>query len=178
MFRFKYPYSTIFYGLVSTVDEEPHSRETLHDFSILYVKALAEVFGWRVCEAPGPQHGPDLVIEDVVDDHIETVMFIESEVGHNQKGAAEYFSTVAERLRPFVDEYKRKGVSSFSLVIITNAPRRLTNHIRGHKAELEEKLGFPVIEGFTIFVVPVLLAKEIMPAVFVRAMGAVARLAP
>jgi len=136
------------------------------------------VFGWKVCEALGPQHGPDLVIEDIVDGRVVAVMFVESEVEHNQRGAAEYFSEVAGRLKPFVEEYKKKGVNNFSLVIITNAPRRLTKYIREHRAELEEMLGFPVIEGFTIFVVPVILAKEIMPAVFIRAMGAVPRLAP
>jgi len=37
-------------------------------------------------EALGTQHSSDLVIEDIVDDHIEIVMFIGSEVGHNQRG--------------------------------------------------------------------------------------------
>jgi len=140
------------------------------------LKLLQKCFGWKVREALGPQHGPDLVIEDVVDGRVEVVMFVESEVGHNQRGAAEYFSEVADRLKPFVEEYKKKGVNDFSLVIITNAPRRLTKYIGEHRAELEEMPGFPVIEGFTIFVVPVILAKEIMPAVFVRAMDTVAHM--
>jgi hypothetical protein len=36
-------------------NEEP--REPLHDYSIDYVKAIAEVFGWRVRAFKGPQKG-------------------------------------------------------------------------------------------------------------------------
>jgi len=83
--------------------EAVYLRGALHDFSILYVKALAEVFVWKVREALGPQRGPDLVIEDVVDGRVEAVMFVESEVGHDQGGAAEYFDVVAKRLKSFVE---------------------------------------------------------------------------
>jgi hypothetical protein len=154
------------------------SRETLHDFSIDYVKALAEVFGWRVREAKGPQKGPDLIIENVINDKIESVMFVESEVGHDQGSASEYFNELSVRLKPYVDDYTKKDVRVFSLAAITNAPRRLTNYIREHKHELSVKITFPIVEGLTLFIVPALLAKEIMPAIFVRAMGAPGILAP
>jgi hypothetical protein len=148
------------------------SRETLHDFSIDYIKALAEVFGWKVREAKGSQKGPDLIIENVVNDRVQSVMFVESEVGHDQGGAAEYFDKLFERLKPYLDEYVKKDIRAFSFVVITNAPKRLREYFRGHH-ELSEKIGFQLIEGLTLFIVPVLVAKEVMPAIFVRAMGAI-----
>jgi hypothetical protein len=48
-----------------------YDRETLHDFSIDYVKVLAEVFGWSVKEARGPRRGPDLIVEDAVNGKVE-----------------------------------------------------------------------------------------------------------
>jgi hypothetical protein len=154
------------------------SRDTLHNFSIDYVKTLAEVFGWRVKEAKGQQKGPDLIIENVINDKIESVMFVESEVGHDQGGAAKYFNELSDRLKPYLDQYAKKDVEGFSLVVITNAPKRLAKYIKEHKYELFGKIGFDLIEGLTLFIVPALLAKEIMPAIFVRAMGAPSILAP
>jgi hypothetical protein len=173
------------------VSEEP--RETLHDFSIDYVKSLAEVFGWRIIPHHGREPGPDLIVEHAITyydewvekkvvEGVDAVMFVESEVGHDQGGAKEYFEGVYKSIRPYVNDYRNKGVNLFSLVIITNAPKRLTDYIRDYVkkrgAELREKIGFNIIEGFTIFIVPVLMVKEVIPAIFVRAMGAVPRLAP
>jgi hypothetical protein len=56
--------------------------------------------------------------------------------------------------------------------VITNTPKRLTKYIRKRRSELFGKIGFPLIEGLTLFIVPALLVKEIVPAIFVRAMGA------
>jgi len=112
-------------------------RETLHDFSIDYIKALAEVFGWRVREAKGFQKGPDLIIENIVDDKVQSVMFVESEVGHDQGGVKRYFDELLKRLEPYVKEYVGKGVKLYSLVIITNAPRRLTEYVRRNRSELQ-----------------------------------------
>jgi hypothetical protein len=106
-------------------------------------------------------------------------MFVESEVGHDQGSASEYFNELSVRLKPYVDGYTKKDVKVFSLAVITNAPKRLTNYIREHKHELSgEKITFPLVEGLTLFIVPALLAKEIMPAIFVRAMGAPGILVP
>jgi hypothetical protein len=155
-----------------------YGRETLHDFSIEYVKVLAEVFGWRVREAKGSRRGPDLIIEDVADGEVVAVMFVESEVGHDKQSARKYFEQVAKRLRPRVDEYRGRGLNPlFSLVVITNAPRKLASYVRAHGREISEKIGFDLTEGFTLFIVPVLFAKEIIPAIFVRATGATARFA-
>jgi hypothetical protein len=152
-------------------------RDTLHDFSIEYVKALAEVFGWKVRTSKGSEKGPDLVIEDVTDGVVKAVMFVESEVGHDQ-GGGKYFDRRVKRLQPYLEEYKKKRVRLFSLVVITNAPKRLLKYVREHGHELSGRLGFPIIEGLTLFIVPVLLIREVMPAIFVRAMGAVGLYAP
>jgi hypothetical protein len=153
-------------------------RETLHDPSIDYIVSLAEVFGWRVRESKGRRRGPDLIIENVVDDRVESVMFVESEVGHNQEGAAKYFEKVSKRVKLYLNEYVKRDVRTFSLVIITNAPRRLRKYFREHKHELSGKIVFELIEGLTLFIVPAMLIKEVMPAIFVRAMGAMSILSP
>jgi uncharacterized membrane protein len=154
-------------------------RDTLHDVVIDYVKALAEVFGWHVIAHKGREPGPDLVIEHIISnekgERVDAVMFIESEVGHDQGGAKEHFEKVCKRVRSYVEHYKKEGVELFSLVIITNAPARLTKYLREHRNELREKLGFEIIEGSTIFIVPVLMVKEVMLAVFIRAFGAPGR---
>jgi hypothetical protein len=151
-------------------------RDTLHDFSIEYVKVLAEVFGWRVRVAPGSQKGPDVIVEHVTrqngGESVDAVMFIESEVGHDIGSASEYFDKLAKRLKPLVEDYKKRGVKNFSIVVITNAPRRLSRYLREQGRELEERLGFRLVEGLTVFIVPVLIAREVLPAVFVRALGA------
>jgi hypothetical protein len=119
-----------------------------------------------------------LVIESVTENGVKAVMFVESEVGHDQGGGEYYFAELAKSLQPYLEEYKKEDVKLFSLVVITNAPRRLAEYAREHRRELSEKLGFPIVEGLTLFIVPVLLVKEVMPAIFVRAMGAVGLLAP
>ena len=154
-------------------------RDTLHDFLIEYVKVIAEVFGWRVITAPAHKRGPDVIIEHVIKrdgvEVVDAVMFVESEVGHDTGSAPGYFEKLARRLRPLVDEYRRRGVERFSLVIVTNTPRRFTKHLRENRKELENKLGIRLVEGFTVFIVPVLIVRETLPAVFVRALGAIAR---
>jgi hypothetical protein len=117
-----------------------YDRETLHDFSIDYVKVLAEVFGWSVREAKGPRRVPDLIVEDAVNGKVEAAMFMESEVGHDQQSARRYFEQVAKRLRPCIDEYRGRGLDpSFSLIIITNAPRKLTSYVKARGREISEK---------------------------------------
>jgi len=161
-------------------NEEP--RETLHDYSIDYVKAIAEVFGWKVRAFKGPQKGPDLIVEEHGKDtegreRVGAVMFVESEVGHDEsEGVGKYYEKISKKLRPHIDEYRAKGVKDFSLVVITNTLRKHVNYVKRYGQKLSEKMGFQVIEGFTLFVVPALLVKEVIPAIFVRAMRAPATL--
>ncbi|MCQ5340597.1 MAG: hypothetical protein NO483_02670 [Candidatus Methanomethylicia archaeon] len=156
-------------------------RETLHNYSIDYIKAIAEVFGWRVRAFKGSQKGSDLVIEEYVRDtenkeKIVMIMFVESEVGHDEsEGVEKYYDRVSKRLKPYINEYKVKGVITFSLIVITNAPRKHANYVKEHEQELSEKIGFQVIEGFSLFIVPTLLVKEVMPAIFVRVLDTVSR---
>jgi len=98
------------------------SRDTLHDFSLDYVRLLAEVFGWRIVEAKGAKRGPDVIIEHIAGDAVDAVMFVESEVGHDQGSAKAYFEELARRLKPLVEDYRSKGRMRFSIVIITTLP--------------------------------------------------------
>ncbi|MEM3906614.1 MAG: hypothetical protein QXZ17_07070 [Nitrososphaerota archaeon] len=155
-------------------------RETLHDFSIEYVKLLAKVFGWKVKTSLGHEKGPDVIIEHILGkkEEIDAVMFVECEVGHDQGGAQEYFRRLGERLKKHVEEYRSNHSRiRFSVVIITNAPRRLSNYFRENGDEIEHTWGLKLVEGFNIFTVPVLIMKEVLPAIFVRAMGAIGRYA-
>jgi hypothetical protein len=123
------------------------NRDTLHSFSIEYVRTLAEVFGWKVRTSKGSERGPDLVIEDVTDGMVKAVMFVESEVGHDQGGGGEYFDKLVKRLQPYLEEYRERKVRLFSLVVITNAPKRLAEYVREHRARALWEAGFPDSRG-------------------------------
>jgi hypothetical protein len=151
--------------MVIFVGERLECFKALRDLSINYVKVLAEVLGCRVKEVQEVSSGPELVIEDAPHGDVQAVIV-----------AAVFFNELAKEMRPPVNEYKRKG-AKVSLTIITDAPRRLVEYVRNNKQELSEKMGFEIIEGFTLFIVPALLVKEAMPAVLVRALGAVGRYA-
>ncbi len=45
------------------------------------------------------EKGPDVVIEYRIGDRVNAVMFVESEVGHDQGSAMEYFKRLSKRLR-------------------------------------------------------------------------------
>jgi len=157
-------------------------RETLHNFTIEYVKVLAEVFGWNVKTSKGTRKGPDVIIEhtNAIDMQVgpDCVMFVEVET--KQAYGCSYFRKVAGRLETITREYLRYA-DYFSLVIITNSPKNLSDHIRSCKEckdSLTQALLRPPIEGMNVFFVPVLFAKEVLPSIFVRALGAVGRVAP
>jgi len=63
-------------------------------------------------------------------------------------------------------------------VILTHAPWRLSECLRRpeNRREVEGELRLSLVEGWTIFVVPVLVARDALPAIFVRAIGSAARL--
>ena len=130
-------------------------RDTLHDFSIEYVKAIAEVFGWEVETAMGSRHGPDvIIIHRGINGDVDTVMFIETEIGHDLGVAKRYFETLSRRLRPIIERYRTEYGDSvlFKIVIITNTPRRLTAYLRENKEKLGAQLGFQPVEGLNIFI--------------------------
>jgi hypothetical protein len=162
--------------MVISVGEHLECFKALRDLSINYVKVLAEVLGCRVKEVQEVSSGPELIIEDAPHGDVQAVMFVRSEIGNAVTAAAVFFNELAKEMRPPVNEYKRKG-AKVSLTIITDAPKRLVEYVRNNKQELSEKMGFEIIEGFTLFIVPALLVKEAMPAVLVRALGAVGRYA-
>jgi len=106
-------------------------------------------------------------------------MFIESEVGHDQGGAPEYFKNLGKRLSKYIKKYKDQGVGLISIAIVSNAPRRLSNYIRENRGEVARLLGLEnILEGYNFFVIPSMMLKEVLPAVLVRTMGAIGLLAP
>ena len=121
-------------------------RERLHDYSIETVRIMAELFGWKIKVSPRQMRGPDVVMEQTVIDEqgrekITAVMFIESEVGHDQGGAPEYFENLAKRLSKYIKKYKDQGVGLISIAIVSNAPRRLSNYFRENRGEVARLLG-------------------------------------
>ncbi len=147
-------------------------RDTLHDWSIDYVRVLAEVFGWEVETAPGSRRGPDIVTKHVNPRGDTTsVMFVESEIGHDQGGAKEYFESLCKRLAERIREYRGRG-ANIIIVVITNAPRRLSEYLRKEGDKLAKELGLDYVkEGSNFYIVPAVLLKEVLPAIFVRAMA-------
>jgi len=148
-------------------------QDTLHNWSIDYVRVLAEVFGWKIETAPGSRRGPDIVIKHVNPrGDITSVMFVESEIGHDQGGAKKYFESLCKRLAERIREYRGRGVIHIVIVVITNAPRRLSEYLRKEGDKLAKELGLDYIkEGNNFYIVPAALLKKVLPAIFVRAMA-------
>jgi len=90
-------------------------------------------------------------------ERVEAVMFVESEVGHDKnEGVGRYYEKISKKLRPHIDEYRAKSAKDFSLVVITSVPRKHANYVKRYGQKLSEKMGFQVIEGFTLFVVSII----------------------
>ena len=149
-------------------------RDTLHDFSIEIVRTMAEVFGLRVDITPAGKAGPDLIIKHPHGGDYDVVMYVESEIGHDAGGAEAYFDKVANRLRPLIFEDKARS-RHMAIAIVTNAPRRLSVYLKEKGSTLADKLGFDPIEGWNIYIVPVVLFREILPTVMIRTFGTVGR---
>lgn len=55
----------------------------------------------------GSRHGPDvIIIHRGINGDVDTVMFIETEIGHDLGGAKRYFETLSRRLRPIIERYR------------------------------------------------------------------------
>ncbi len=134
---------------------------------------LAEVFGWEVEATHGSRKGPDIVIKHVgLDGKVISVMFVESEVGHDQGNAREYFESLCRRLAEKIKDYGSEGASNIVVVAITDAPRRLSDYPRKEGDKVAKELGLEhVKEDFNFYIVPAILAKELLPAIFVRALS-------
>ena len=64
------------------------------------------------------------------------------------------------------------GVRHTVIVVITNAPRRLSGYLKrkGDKIAKELRLDY-VKEGFNFYIVPAMLLKEVLSAIFVSSMA-------
>ena len=136
------------------------------------MRVLAEVFGWEADIAPG-QRGPDIIIKHVNPrGDVISVMFVESEVGHNQRSSEEYFELLCRRLADRIRKYRGEGVRRIVIVVITNAPRRLSNYIKREGDRIAGELGLEYIkEGSNFYIVSAVLLRDVLPAIFVKAIG-------
>jgi len=137
--------------------------ETLHDYSLIYVAAIAKALGFEIEKiSPGREKGVDVVLT-----YGDIEVIIESEVGHDTGGGERRIKELVERLENMPKSERRRYV-----VVITNAPQRIRDALRSMNAEHREKLrkhGLKEAElGLDIYVVPALLYREVMPALLAK----------
>jgi len=140
-----------------------NAAETLHDYSLIDVIAIARALGFeRENISPGGKRGVDVVLT-----YGDVEVVVESEVGHDTGGKEKYIEKLVNRLETMPKSGRRRY-----LVVITNAPRRIREALRSMNAEHREKLrehGFRDVElGRDIYVVPALLYREVMPALLAK----------
>jgi len=126
------------------------AAETLHDYSLIDIVAIAKALGFEVEGiSPGGEKGVDVVLT-----YGDVEVVVESEVGHDTGGKEEYIGRLVKRL-----EKMPKSVRRRYLVVITNTPRRIREAFRSMNAEYR---------GSDIYVVPALLYREVMPALLAK----------
>ena len=151
------------------------TSETLHDLSLEIIKFIAEAFNCEVEIRMGHKPGPDIIITSEMGN---IKIYMESEIGHDTGGAPSYFEDLCNRLKNYIEEDLKREIRPF-IVIISNTPRRLREYIRKNSEQIGKNLGYnrAVVLGFDIYVIPAMLFTSILPAVLVRILGAVARVA-
>jgi len=141
--------------------------ETLHNFSLRDVEAIAKTFGFQTEINPGNRPGPGIVLR-----YESILICVESEIGHDTGGSKKYFTKLIKRLQIKVDQ-DRKSQDLLFLIIITNTPRRLAEAL-SQFAEKFREIGFSKGElGRDIYIVPALLYRELIPAILVRILSSV-----
>jgi len=139
-----------------------NAAETLHDYSLIDVIAIARALGFEIEKiSPGSEEGVDVVLT-----YGDIEVVIESEVGH-EVGGKKYIEKLVKKLENMPKSGRRRY-----LVIITNVPRRIRDKVRSLNAEHREKLrehGLKEAElGRDIYVVPALLYREVVPALLAK----------
>ena len=148
-----------------------NAAETLHDYSLIDIIAIARALGFEIEKiSPGSEEGVDVVLT-----YGDIEVIIESEVGHD-RGAPEAIKNLVERLERMPKSGRRRYV-----IVIINTPRRIRKALRSMNAEdrkksmiakYKEKLrehGLREAElGRDIYVVPALLYREVMPALLAK----------
>jgi len=149
-----------------------NAAETLHDYSLIDVIAIARALGFEIEKiSPGSEEGADVVLT-----YGDIEIIIESEVGHDTGGKEKYIEKLVNRLEKMPKSGRRRYV-----VVITNAPQRIRKALRVMNAEdrkksmiaeYKEKLrehGLREAElGRDIYVVPALLYREVIPALLAK----------
>ncbi len=151
------------------------ASETLHDLSLEIIKSIAEAFNCEVEIRAGHKPGPDVIITSEMRN---IKIYMESEIGHDTGGAPKYFEGLCNRLKNYIEEDLKRGIRPF-IIIVSNTPRRLREYVRKNSEQIGKNLGFnrAVVLGFDIYVIPAMLFTNILPAVLVRTLGTVPRVA-
>jgi len=140
-----------------------NAAETLHDYSLIDVIAIAKALGFeRENISPGGKKGVDVVLT-----YGDVEVVVESEVGHDTGGKEKYIEKLVNRLEEMLKPGRRRYV-----IVIINAPQRIRKALRSISVEYREKLrehGLREAElGRDIYVVPALLYREVMPALLAK----------
>lgn len=129
---------------------EAYTRQTLHDYALDHIYAVAESMGYRIVEvnlAREHRTGPDIYIVNPANDK---GVIVESELGHNLTSSS-------------YEKWKRRGQEyvlqekAAALIVLTETPRRAWQHC---PRNLQKSKSFFVVGG-SVFkdVIPSLLVK-------------------
>ncbi|ABO08149.1 hypothetical protein [Pyrobaculum calidifontis] len=139
-----------------------NAAETLHDYSLIDIIAIARALGFEIEKiSPGSEEGVDVVLT-----YGDIEVVIESEVGH-EVGGKKYIEKLVKKL----EKMPKSGRTRY-LVIMTNVPRRIRKALRSMNAEYRKMLReYDLREaelGRDVYVVPALLYREVMPALLAK----------
>ena len=129
---------------------EAYTRQTLHDYALDHIYAIAESMGYRIKEinlAREHKTGPDIYITNPSNGR---AVIVESELGHNITGKS--YKKWEKRGNDYVLQNK-----AVALIVLTETPRRAWRHC---PRNLQRSASFYVVGG-SVFkdVIPSLLVK-------------------
>ena len=100
---------------------EAYTRQTLHDYALDHIYAVAESMGYRIVEInPAREHrtGPDIYIVNPANGE---GVIVESEIGHNITSKS--YEKWEKRGRDYILQSK-----ATALIVLTETPRRAWKH--------------------------------------------------
>jgi hypothetical protein len=129
---------------------EAYTRQTLHDYALDHIYAVAESMGYRIAEinlAREHRTGPDIYVVNPVNGK---GVVVESELGHNITSKS--YEKWKKRGRDYILQNK-----ATALIVLTETPRRAWKHF---PKNLRKSKSFFVVGG-SVFkdVIPSLLVK-------------------
>ena len=129
---------------------EAYTRQTLHDYALDHIYAVAKSMGYRIAEinlAREHRTGPDIYVVNPVNGK---GVVVESELGHNITSKS--YEKWEKRGRDYILQNK-----ATALIVLTETPRRAWKHF---PKNLRKSKSFFVVGG-SVFkdVIPSLLVK-------------------